>query len=97
MTLLLLITLSIVYHPTWARAQPIDQNEWQLRMAYQPSDAMLERESKGFVFIYDGLSDHQVERILDARFERIDHMMFTRVRLTDASTGEVNIAEDGCD
>lgn len=74
-------------------------------MIFHPTQTVLERESKGFVFIYDGFNEDQVAKILDTKFDRIDHMMFTRVKLTDTSgeilvdpeTGEELIADDGCD
>lgn len=79
--------------------------KWQMNMIYHPTASVLERESKGFVHIYDGFDETQVDNILDARFGRIDHMMFTRVKLTDSSgeilldpeTGDELIADDGCD
>lgn len=79
--------------------------EWQLDLIYYPSDAMLEREAKGFVFIYDGLSEAEVEKILDDRYDRIEYMMFTRVKkidtsgdpLIDPETGDEILVDDGCD
>ena len=74
-------------------------------MIYQPGESVLERESRGFVFIYDGFKETQVDEILDAKFDRMDYMMFTRVKLTDSSgdilldpeTGDEMTADDGCD
>lgn len=92
-------------HSTVVNAADKSLERWQLDMIYQPSEAVLEREQRGFVHIYDGFSDTRVERILDDRFERMQHMMFTGVRLTDADgeilldpvTGEELTADDGCD
>ena len=92
-------------HSTAVNAADTPLERWQLSMIYQPSEAVLERENRGFVHIYDGLTDIRVERILDDRFERMQHMMFTGVRLTDADgdvlldpeTGEELTADDGCD
>jgi len=78
---------------------------WQRNMIYQPSESVLERENRSFVYIYDGFKETQVDQILDARFDRMDHMMFTRVKLTDSSgdilldpeTGDELTADDGCD
>ena len=78
---------------------------WQLGLINNPTDHMLKREAKGFVFIYDRLLDSQVDEILDSHFNRIDSMMFTRVKLTDSKgdvqidpeTGEELTEDDGCD
>lgn len=80
-------------------------DRWQMNMIYQPSQSTLAREARGFVFIYDGFTDTQVSQIMDDKFDRIDNMMFTRVKITDTSnavikdtvTGEVMIEDDGCD
>ncbi len=63
----------------WAAA-----DDWQLRMLHQPSDAQLALEKKGRVFIYDGLSDVQVEQAVDQQFERMGSMMFVRTVVTDS-------------
>ena len=82
---------------------PVD--EWQLQLIFDPEESFLEREASGFVFIYDGLSDTQVDYILDHYFDRIDAMMFTRIKITDSSgeimldpeTGDELTIDDGCD
>jgi len=78
---------------------------WQLGLINNPDDYMLKREAKGLVFIYDRLLDSQVDEILDNHFNRIDSMMFTRVKVTDSKgdiqidpeTGEELTEDDGCD
>lgn len=78
---------------------------WQMNMIYHPSEPTLERENRGFVNIYDGFNETQVDQILDDKFGRMENMMFTRVKLTDSSgeilldpvTGDELIADDGCD
>ena len=92
-------------HNVIADNQAPSLERWQMNMIYHPSESVLERESNGFVFIYDGFNENKVDQILDDKFNRIDHMMFTRVKLTDTSgkilidpeTGEELTAEDGCD
>lgn len=86
-------------------ASAMTLERWQMNMIYQPKDFVLEREAKGFVHIYDGFDETQVDQILDDKFERMDYMMFTRVKLTDTSgnvlldpeTGDELTADDGCD
>ena len=87
---------------TTTAAQP---SNYDLKMIYQPSQYLLERERNGHVNIYDGLKNNQVNQILDDNFSRIVNMMFTRVKLTDeygevmidAETGYEVVADDGCD
>ncbi|MGV6827139.1 MAG: hypothetical protein ACWA5Q_09190 [bacterium] len=70
-------------------------DDWQQNILMHPTTAQLDRESRGSVFIYDGLQDVDVDRAMDSHFGRIDHMMFVRTRYeTDA--GE-SVADDGCD
>ena len=80
-------------------------DSWLMKMIYQPSPSLLRREARGFVNIYDGFTDTQVDEILDRQFERIGHMMFTRMKMTSATgevlkdpvTGNDLVADDGCD
>ena len=96
----LLTGLLLLSVEPWAAA-----DEWQVRMLNQPSEAQLALEKKGRVFIYDGLTDVQVESALDQQFERMESMMFVRTiatdrngdRLTDPESGAVVVEDDGCD
>lgn len=88
-----------------ANEDGVTLEEWQLGLIYYPSASMLEREAQGFVFIYDGLPDVTVEKILDDKYDRIEYMMFTRVKQTDGNgaalvdpeTGDELLFDDGCD
>jgi hypothetical protein len=51
-------------------------HDWQVRRLMEPSPSELETERKGSVYIYDGLTDREVETALDAHFGRIQYMMF---------------------
>ena len=102
----LAISLCLVFsHSAIANNTAPTLEKWQMNMIYHPTESVLERESKGFVFIYDGFNETQVDHILDDSFDRIDHMMFTRVKLSDSSgeimldpeTGDELMADDGCD
>ena len=86
-------------------SKPIQASSWDMKLIYQPSQSLLNREKDGMVYIYDGFSDTQVDNILDDKFGRIQNMMFTRVKITDdygkalidPDTGKEMVAEDGCD
>ncbi len=80
-------------------------NSWQMKQIYQPNQNLLDREKSGLVMIYDSFTDSQVNQILDEKFNRIQSMMFTRVKQTDSQgvvlkdpqTGEDLVDDDGCD
>jgi len=80
-------------------------DRWQMNLIYQPGQSTLDREARGFVHIYDGLTDTQVNQIMDDKFGRINNMMFTSVRITDTEgvvlkdpeTGNDLVENDGCD
>ena len=100
----LIISVSQNVFATSAQATHKADN-WLMKMIYQPSQSLLIREARGFVNIYDGFTDTQVDEILDRQFERIGHMMFTRMKITSATgdvlkdpmTGKDVVADDGCD
>ena len=102
---LIIVTYLVWSQNAAANASAPSLERWQMDMIYQPGESVLERESRGFVFIYDGFKETQVDEILDAKFDRMDYMMFTRVKLTDSSgdilldpeTGDEMTADDGCD
>ena len=93
------------YLPSLAGAAEPVANTWQMNRLFQPNQADLNREAKGRIMIYDGLTDKTVERALDEQFERVETMMFTSVVVTDDSgepirdtdTGDIITEEDGCD
>jgi hypothetical protein len=80
-------------------------DDWQVERLLSPTAAQQARDAGLNVFIYDGLTDSTVERVMDEQFARIQSMMFTRVVVTDTQgepvkdpeTGEVVVEEDGCD
>ena len=79
--------------------------DWQTRRVFEPTQHELTWEEKGRVMIYDGLTDRQVARAFDEQFDRLGHMMFTRIVVTDDSgeakrneSGEpLTESDDGCD
>jgi hypothetical protein len=56
--------------------------QWQLRRLNQPSEHERAHEREGNVYIYDGLTDRDVDRALSAHFDRIEYMMFVGTRKT---------------
>ena len=67
---------------------------WQEKQLLAPTKTLLVAEANGRVTIYDGMPIETVERALDEQFDRIDSMMFTRIRHT-TEEGEV-VEDDGC-
>jgi len=68
--------------------------KWQLRRLFLPNERELEHERKGNVYIYEGLSDRQVEDAMSRHFDRIEYMLFLGTKRTDES-GKVLRKEDG--
>jgi hypothetical protein len=79
-------------------AQAADANDgFQYNALFNPSPAQLKAEDRGRVMIYDGLDNAVVERALDEQFDRIEHMMFVRIRQsTPDDDDEYIIEDDGC-
>lgn len=101
------LTFAVVlsWFPTVGSAGGTALDEWQKQRLFQPNVAQLARESRGQVFIYEGLTDASVQHAMDEHFDRVESMMFTRVLVTDAA-GQVKIdpetgvevrEEDGCE
>lgn len=59
-------------------------HDWQIRRLMQPMPSELKSEHSGSVYIYDGLTEREVDAALDTNFERIQHMMFMGTIKTDA-------------
>ena len=68
--------------------------KWQLRRLFIPNERELEHERKGNVYIYEGLTDRQVEEAMSRHFDRIEYMLFLGTRRTDGN-GKVLRREDG--
>jgi hypothetical protein len=81
-----------------------DVSDIELRRLFEPTEAERAAEAEGRIYIYDGLTDRDVQRALDEEFGRVDSMMFIRTRKTDddgeikrdENTGEVEVEDDGC-
>ena len=71
-----------------------DDTEWQKKTLLEPPEYLLIAEAGGRVMIYDGLPIEVVDTAMDEQFDRIDHMMFTRIR-HQTPEGE-QVEDDGC-
>lgn len=95
-TTVLLVAASPGSAGTWS-ADAADGG-WQERRLMQPSKSQRLQEEKGTVFIYDGLELGTVQKAMDDHFDRIENMMFTRIRhLPPSGSGPAMVEDDGCD
>ena len=60
-------------------------HDWQVQRLMEPLPRDLEKERKGRVYIYDGLTEREVDTALDTQFPRIQNMMFVGTVKTDTS------------
>ena len=67
---------------------------FQYNALFNPTTGQLKAEARGRVMIYDGLDNAAVEHALDEQFERIENMMFIRIRQTQAGDEEEDTVED---
>ena len=85
-------------------AAEADVSKIELRRLLDPTEAELAAEAEGRIYIYDGLTDRDIQEAMNEEFERVENMMFIRTRKTNADgelkrnedTGEVEVADDGC-
>ena len=76
----------------------------ELRRLLEPTPSEIVQEEEGRIYIYDGLSGSDIERAMSEEFDRVENMMFIRVRKTDADgepvrdpdTGAAEVEDDGC-
>jgi hypothetical protein len=72
-------------------------DDYQRNALFNPGQSQLQAEARGRVMIYDGLENSVVEQALDTQFERIEHMMFTRIPRAESDDDEqVIVEDDGC-
>ena len=103
---ILMMSLLAIAVPAPGLSQDPDQalHDWQVRRLMQPLPHELKKERSGSVYIYDGLTEREVETALDAHFNRIQYMMFVGTVKTDArgeplhdnATGQVIQESGGC-
>jgi hypothetical protein len=93
---------ALVAHAGFGDSRAID--EWQRSRLFRPPPQVAQDEGERQVFIYEGMLESDIDKAMDAQFDRIDTMMFIRTIHTDKSgdpvrnseTGEVVVQDDGC-
>ncbi|MGA7178137.1 MAG: hypothetical protein WBX11_00925 [Thiobacillaceae bacterium] len=83
----------------------VDLHDWEVRRLMHPTPLELQDEQSGKVYIYDGLTDREVDQALDKNFDRIESMMFVGTVKTDkqgdpvinSATGQPMQESGGCD
>lgn len=73
--------------------------QWLLRRLNEPTERELAHEREGNVYVYDGLTDRDVDQALNRHFDRIEYMMFVGTRKTDpeeAAPGDAQTESPGC-
>ena len=76
----------------------------ELRRLFDPTEAEVASEAEGRIYIYDGLTDVDVQRALNEEFDRVEHMMLILTKNTDeraaiqrdTETGAVEYEDNGC-
>jgi hypothetical protein len=93
----LMVVLAIVLgaHANQLLAADDVSDNYDENVLFTPSEAVLLAETKGRVTIYDSLEHRVVDQALDTQFNRIENMMFVRMRET-LPDGSVEI-DDDCD
>lgn len=86
---LVLSSLAVGAQLPWA-------TDYQTQRLFAPTPRMLEEERAGRVFIYDALDTREVDAALDTQFERIENMMFIRIRRPTPADPAVVEVDDDC-
>ena len=74
--------------------------QWLLRRLNEPTARELAHERQGNVYVYDGLTDREVDQAMNRHFDRIEFMMFVGTRKTDPAktdSGGMASADSGDD
>jgi hypothetical protein len=72
---------------------------WLLRRLNEPTERERTHEREGNVYIYDGLTDRQVDQAMNLHFDRIEYMMFVGTRKTEPTAeapSDVEMESPGC-
>lgn len=79
-----------------ATASATAADQYQYKVLFNPSEAVLLAEAEGSIMIYDSIENEIVERAMTQQFGRIENMMFVRTRYV-SEDGTIEVEEDGCD
>jgi hypothetical protein len=70
-----------------------DLELWLLRRLNDPTERERTHEREGNVYIYDGLTDRQVDQAMNLHFDRIEYMMFVGTRKSEPTAETPSDAE----
>jgi hypothetical protein len=70
-------------------------HDWRMQRLMAPAPRDLEKERNGSVYIYEGLTEREVDDALETQFPRIQNMMFVGTVKTDARGEPLQDAESG--
>jgi hypothetical protein len=81
-----------------------DVRDIELRRLFEPTPAEQRAEASGRIYIYEGLRETDVARAMEEEFDRVESMMFIRIKKTDETgetlkdpdTGDALVEDDGC-
>ena len=96
--------LAMTLMATVGVASAADVSEIEKRRLFQPTQAELQEDAAGRIYIYDGLTQADIERAMDEELNRVESMMFIRVKksdeqgkvVKDPETGYALVEDDGC-
>jgi hypothetical protein len=91
------VSMLLATYSGFGMAQNPDQalHDWQVRRLMHPLPHELQKERRGSVYIYDGLTEKEVDTGLDSNFDRIQNMMFVGTVKTDAHGEPLQDANTG--
>lgn len=75
MTIAALLVITAV-----SAAQAADVRDIELRRLFEPTPSERATEQQGRIYIYDGLNRDDISRAMTEEFDRVESMMFIRVR-----------------
>ncbi|MGA7799740.1 MAG: hypothetical protein WCC36_02930 [Gammaproteobacteria bacterium] len=84
-----LLPLALAAGATGVQPEPSSQ-QWQHERLFHPIPQQLAREQRGSVFIYDGLTEHDIEAAMGQQFDRVGSMMFVNTVKTRETGTEVS-------
>ena len=87
------VILSTLLVLTAASAQA---DSYQYKMLFNPTEPMLNAETKGRVMIYDRMESEMIDVAMQKQFDRIQNMMFVRTQYKNEE-GEPEKESEDCD